>query len=231
MLTTVVLVCVAIFAVVIFLTAGADAEGRRIRAMKTLADLMGGRVEKLEEQGNSFVVRFEYKGVPFIYEDIEEKGFGDQPFRRGLLKHQTASNLTMGFSERDMGAVKETVTSFADVHTPWVQNIGKVIVPPPLAKFSIFTNNATLANQLLADEQILKIFEKFKNMDSRGHPVMSLEVFEGVVQIKFHSTGGIKPSLFSLHNNVSSIDTYLDKIILVAEQIEKIQKEMKEKNL
>jgi hypothetical protein len=162
---------------------------------------------------------------------LEEKGFQGQIFRRGILRVKIAVDLTIGFSESDAGTVKENVGSFSDITNPWAQNVGKLIVPLELSRFKIFTNNNQLVTVLFTDEQVLKIFERFKNMDDRGHPVMSLEAAEGFVSLKFHLRGGLKPSLLILYDNVSSIEENLERLVLVGQRIEQVQAEMKARNM
>ncbi len=118
-------------------------------------------------------------------------------------------------------AIKDNVQSFSDIRNPWAQNVGKIVVPVALERFIIFSSNIQLANTLLSDERFLTGFVEFKQNDSRGHAVMPfLEFQEGVLILKFHSSGGLQPNLFNFYNNVSSIEGYLEKMIVVAARLE-----------
>ena len=229
--TTLVVLLVFGVIAVIFLTMGSDAQARRRHALQSLSKLLGAPLESMVGEENSFRIFFKYQGRECTYEDTEEKGFKGQIFRRGILKVKTAVKLTIGFSERDSATVKENVETFADISNPWAQNVGRLSVPKALERFNVFTNNNQLVNMLFTDEVALKTFERFKNVDSRGPPVMSLEVFDGVLGLKFHSAGGLNPSLVNFHGNVSSIEEYLSKISVLAEKIEAIERDIKARNI
>lgn len=231
MLSTLVILGVLIFAVAVFLFAGKNPERKRLNALNALAHLLESSVQEMEGQENSFKIPFNYKGKEFVFEDIEEAGFHMQAFNRALLKLKTPVNLTIGFSERDLATVKDNLSSIEELRNPWMQNVGKVIVPKELIRFNISTNNHQLTSALLADTVVLKTFEKYKDTDSRGHPVMSLEVVEGFVILKLHTVGGIRPSLLNLYNNVSVIEQYLERLLTIGNKIEEFERELKVRNL
>jgi len=217
-------------AVVFFLTAS-ESEGKRQRALQALAKILGSEVVPIAGEKNSFRMAFQYKGKSFIYEDIEDIGFQGRVAHWGMLRLPMDINFTLTFTEREMGTVKENVSSFSDIRNPWVQNIGKLISPPSLQSFILSSNNNSMATILLSDVEALKAFENFKAMDSRGHPVMSLEFLEGTLSLKFHAADGLKPALVLVYNNPSSIQEYLDCMIPVVDKVEKIHQEMKARNL
>ena len=230
MLPALVVFGVLIFAVAIFLFAGRNPEKKRQNALHALAHLLESSVQEMGGYENSFRIPFQYKGRDFIFEDIEEAGFHEQTFSRSLLRMKSSVNLSLGFSESLIKTVKDDLTTIDELRNPWLQNVGKVIVPKELQRFNISSNNNQLASALLGDEDVLKIFEKFKDTDSRGHPVMSLEVVEGDLILKFHTVGGITPSLLNLYNNVSVIEQYLEKLLMVGNKIEQCHAELKARN-
>ncbi len=223
------LIVLAVFAViaVVFLTMGSDPAAKRRQALQNLAKLLSSQLETIEGYENSFRISFKYQGRECVYEDMEEKGFQGRVFQRGLLKIKTATNFTLGFSEQNVGSVKENVESFADISNPWAQNLGRLFVPKSLERFTVFSNNHQLANTLFLDETAMKAFERFKNVDSRGHPVMSLDFSDGVMVLKFHGVGNLQPSLINFHGNISSIEEYLTKLSVLADRVEVIARDLK----
>ena len=191
--------------------------------LQTIAKLLGGTLEQLEGSDNSFKIDFIYHGINFTYSDIEDTGYKERTYR-GILRAQTHDDLIMSFTESSRAQLRADVTSISDVLAPWGKNVDKVRLTKELKDFVAFTNHASKANALMADEQILKIFLKFKNMNSRGHPIMSLEILEGALTLKFHPAGsGLNPNLFDLQNSPSSIASYLEKMLVIINKINQLK--------
>ncbi len=195
---------------------------KRQQYLGAIAKFLDGIVLPLEGYDNSYKIDFTYKDIDFSFTDIEDPGF-QTPTYRGVLKAKTNSDLTLSFTESSRANFRTEATSIAEVLSPWTKNADKVRLPKELQDFVAFTNNTSKANILLADDQISKIFLKFKNIDSRGHPVMSLEILEGVLTLKFHPLGSsLHPNLFDLQNSSSAIEVHLEKMLVIINKINQL---------
>lgn len=196
-------------------------KNNRDKTLQELADLLEGKLEPMEGFPNSFKIEFTYNGKPFVYEDIEDV-LGNQPHYRGFLKYKTSTNLVLSFTEKSRTQMRSNVQSLQDVvSNPWgINQVNDLVSPPDLKEFTIFTNKTPQANTLLAHEGVVKVFARYKNVDVRGHPVMSLEIVEGVLLLRFHSSPELKPNLFDLRNNAASIEPHLDHMRVVIDRLE-----------
>ena len=217
------IIAIIIAAIIFFNRMFKGPKDSRQQYLDAIAKLLGGAVVFLEGYDNSYKIDFNYKGINFTYNDIEDPGFQARAYR-GVLKAKTNDDLIMSFTESSRANFRSTATSISEVATPWIKNVDKVRLSKELQDFVAFTNNVSRANVLLADEQIAKIFLKFKNIDSRGHPIMSLEILEGILTLKFHPWGsGLHPNLFDLQNSPSAIEPYLEKMLVIINKINRLK--------
>ncbi len=193
-------------------------ENLRKKYLEAMADFLEGRLEKLQRYDNSYKISFFYKEKAFCFEDIEEPGFGRHTYK-GYLKAPTPARLTLSFTEQSRSGMRSQISSLSEIAAGGSQDKGRVDLPKALKEFQVYTNDPENANKLLADAGIVKVFAHFKNMDPRGHPVMSLEIIEGVVTLKFHPAEDLTPNLSGLKSNVSSIEGYLDELIPLIDKI------------
>ena len=217
---SVVLLVIGIVGAIIFLSRkGVTNKRTREEYLRELADFLEAKVENLSEQENSYKIEFVYQNQPFVYEDIEDVGFKEVHYK-AFLKGKTESSLNLSFIERARDAIRSDVQSFAEIaSSPWGRTSGEVQVPKALKEFSVLTNHPGKANELLGDEQVVGVFSRFKSVGLRGHPVMSLEIQGGVVLLRFHPPGGLRPSIFNVQSNVTSIENYMNKLIIVMDKI------------
>ena len=220
------LLIAAMVGAIIFLSLNTAPQDKRKAYLKKLKDFLEGNLESIEGEDDSYRITFHYKNNEFVYEDIQQHTFGDRVFYQGYLRVNTGTNLVLSFTERERTAMRDSVSSLQDIHSPWKQNIGKVMLPEDLNRFKLFTNEPALAQRLLADEEVVKIFVKFINMDRRAHPVMSLEVLEGIVVLRFYSSGGFRPSLFDLVENYTAIEPYLEIMTYMTGRIRKVKQDI-----
>ncbi|MFA5261908.1 MAG: hypothetical protein WC450_11835 [Candidatus Omnitrophota bacterium] len=179
--------------------------------LKAMAKFLGQGKAVQSDEPYPQRIDFMYEGKPFIFEHVEESVSGGKKRHRAFLKAETPLPLTLDFTERSRTSIRVSLDSMLDVANP--QTLAHIPLPKGLSDFVLSTNDRLKAIELLSDEKILKIFESFKNRDSVGHPVMSLEIVEGFVILHFHPPGGLKPSLLNLQLNVSSIEEYIKKIL------------------
>ena len=219
----IILAAVIMVGAIIFLTMVSSQRTTRKGYLKNLMAFVEGEMTSIEGAENSFRIQFIYKEKEFIYEDIEEQGFNNALFHSSYLKVRTKSDLNLAFTEKERHRIRDNVSSLKDIHSPWKQNVGKVMLPEELEPFSVYTNNPMLINELMRDEQIIRIFVRFKNVDSRGHPLMSLEIMDGTIILKFHSTAGLRPNLFDLQQNVTLIEDFLEKLVSIVDKVNEIK--------
>jgi len=100
------------------------------------------------------------------------------------------------------------------------KDISRVKVPKQLKDFNIYASNVAVANKILDNSKIISIFSSFKNQNRLGHPVLSLRITDGLIVLEFSSVVTYKPSLNDLHDNPTSIETYLDKLLVIAKELE-----------
>ena len=193
----------------------------RLVYLNALAKYLEGRVTPLTD--NSYQILFLYEGKNFIFEDVEDVAIHKTIFK-GLLKLKVDRPFTLSFMERPRTAIRSNISSTtSEFTTVWAEDSGAVRSPKALSEFQIMTNNPQMANLLLADQESVAVFARFKNQNNRGLPVMSLEILEGVLTLKFHSTEDLKPALMDLQHNVTRIDEYLDQMLIVLKKVQALQ--------
>ncbi|MCK5215254.1 MAG: hypothetical protein KAR05_07875 [Candidatus Omnitrophica bacterium] len=214
-----VLIIISIFGVLVFLnTSSSNSADVREKYLDDLTKFLEGKKEKLEHPENSFKVIFHHDDREFVFEDIEDYGFQTSNYK-GVLKRQTTSNLTMSFTERAKSMFR---TGGQTVQDGWIDHSGEVRMRKPLNRFHLYTNNAEVATKLINDSEVFNVFSGFMNVNMRGHPIMSLEIIEGVITLCFHSRGNLKPDLIELRNNVTTIESFFDKLILVENKLSQL---------
>lgn len=219
----IVLLIVGILVAIILLSRESpQGEGLRKKYLEAMAKFVGSALEKSQLYDNSYQINFRYEGTEFSFEDIEEQAFQNRTYK-GFLKAKTPIKLTLRFTEKSRTVTRSDVTALSNFVTVWAQDKGQVGLPKVLKDFHIYTNNSEMTRKLLEDDRIVKVFAKFKDVDSRGHPVMSLEITEGVVTIKFQPPGNLKPNLLDLQRNVPSLEDYLADLLLFVEKFKTFQ--------
>lgn len=215
MITTLVTILIlTLVAGIVFLSKGpSDTQVTRKKYLEDLAHYVSGQLSPSEQYENAYKIEFSYEGRNYVFEDIKDEGLKDMIYSKGLLRVKTPFDLIINFME-----VQRT-TLMAKSNTTKGVN-----VPKKLNQFAIFTNMPDKTNQLFHDEEIVKIFAKYKNIDKRGHPIMSLEINGNYVVLKFHPAGQeLKPNLLDLQFKVPSIGQHLDCMTTVLKKMELIK--------
>ncbi len=198
--------------------------------LRSMAHFFEGQLSAIPENENSFRIQFKYRGYECFYEDIELAGLrAETTSYLGYLKVKSSANLKLTFSEKVRTQIRSNAQSLDEVaNSRWGTLQGQVRLPKELAEFHAYTNNPEWANQFFNDSKMLKVFVKYKNRDSRGHPVLSLQITDGVVALEFHSQGQSKPSLLELEHNVTCAETYLQELISIAKVLEGVDSKRNE---
>lgn len=190
-------------------------EQPRENFLESLTKFVEGKKTPIDGRENSFQVEFDFEGQPFVYEDVETKGFRDHVYKV-YLKAKSKSNLTLSFVEKtERLTVRTEIFMASKIPDEPIEREAKVQLPKDFKEFGVYTNDAVKVNQLLDNPKIFQIFREFKNVDNRGFHSVGLKIVEGVCVLEFHTTGTLKPSYQTIFRNVAKIEDYLDKLCVV----------------
>ena len=184
-----------------------------------LAYFFEGEMQSIPDNDHSKRVAFQYEGYECSFEDIEVPGLQKgAPLNIAYLKVKAKSNLSVIFSERARTQIRSNAQSLEQVAlSRWGDTRAAVELPKSLEDFHLYTNDPERAMKFINNPKVIKIIENYKNRDSRGHPLVSLQVSDGAVVLEFHAPGGLKPSILELQTNVTALEDYLQELISVAE--------------
>jgi hypothetical protein len=223
----IILVIVAMIVAIVFLSHNSSDEKKvRKHYIEQMASFLEAPWEAPETDIDTYRIRFKYGQRDFIFEDIEDRTLVSESFREGVLKTKTSSPLTVSFLEKSRGKIRTDIKSIKDLKYGWAQLSSDIVLPQGMEDLSVFTNNPTMTKELLADDKIVNFFKSFKSRGSRGHPVMSLEIKDGEVILKFHAPGqDLKPNLYDLQLNATLIENYVKDLSVLAGKIDSLQTE------
>ena len=228
MLPFIIIIVLLLVGAIVYIVKHAPTERKKRKDyLQSLAYFFEGQLSLIPEHENSYRVNFFYRGYECLYEDIELPGLrlGTATYS-GHLKIKTPSRVSLTFFERARTQILSNSQTLDDVtNARWGKPEGQVQLPKVLTEFHAYTNNPEWANKFFNDQMVLKIFAAYKNRDSRGHPVMSLQIVEGVVDLEFHAPGDLKPSILVLEHNVTAAEPYLQELILIAEALKRTDSE------
>jgi len=218
--TLVVLIVIAlVVALIVVNMVGGEKPDKRAIFFDKFSKLVGAKFEPIEGYDSSYRVRFTYEGMPFYFEDYEEPGFQQSSFK-GYLKFDTGKNFSLIFAEKKRASIRADVQTIGDVSNPWARGGDNIRLPKSLSDLRVSSNRPDVANDLLADDAVIKQFEKYKNVDSRGYPMMSLEINNGTLVLSFHPKPNLKPSLFKLRQNPASLVEHLKMLCILAQKVD-----------
>lgn len=211
----VVLVILALVsAIVIVNVVGGEKPDKRKAFLDRFARIVESTFEPIEGYENAFRIRFDFEGKPFVYEDYEEKGLQITSYK-GYLRLDTGKKFSLSFGEKKRSSIRADVQSIDEVTNPWARGSDMVRLPKSLSELRASTNRPDVANEFLADDAVVKQYEKYKNVDSRGYHSLSLEINSGVMSLSFHPKPDMKPSLFKLRRDVASLLEHLKAMQLL----------------
>ena len=188
----------------------------REQFLQALAKFLVGKLEPIDDgvHENSFRITFTYLGKEFVYEDLEKHGFKEKVYIANL-RVKAPSRLTLTFSEKKRTTrIRTDIFIASDIPTKRVGKYIELNVPKGLGDMNVSTNDPEGANILFEDKRIAATLKQFKNFDSRGYPFLSLEIIDGNISLDFYSKRIFYPNLFVLQADVSSIEDYLDKMMV-----------------
>ena len=222
-MTTIIVLVAAALGVIIFLARDTSTpEVKRRRYLQSLAEHLESSVEPIDGKDNSFKIHFQHQGQDFIFEDMEDYKLEKEIFYKGYLRLKSRKGLMLSFTERPRTQFRSDADSLSDMISPWSNKPQKVHLPKGLADFNVYTNNPDLVNRLLEDPAVVDAFVKSKDSSSRGSPVMSLEVMDGSIVLRFHE-GNLHPQLDDIRYNPSSIDQYTNRLLAIQRRSSEIE--------
>ncbi len=189
--------------------------------LRELAKFLEGTLEPIgeDEEGGSFQIRFKFKNEEFLYEDLETRGFKGRVYKV-YLRIKTSSKLTLTFTEKKRSTkIRSDIFIASEVSAQYMNPQAQLQVPGHLKDLKVFTNDISEANKILEDKRITDIFKKFKNVDTRGYPFLSLGIVSGVVILEFHSVKTCKPNISALREDMTSIDDYLEPLLVITHKL------------
>jgi len=189
--------------------------------LQELAKLLNGTLELIEgeDDESSFRILFRFEGEDFVYEDLEKKGFKSKVYK-AYLKVKTPSKLTVRFTERKHSTkIKTDIFIASEVSTNYVDEHVGLEVPKHLKDLNVTTNDTIEANRLFDDRKISSILKRYKNVDSRGYPFLSLGLVDGTVTLEFHAATTFQPNLSALQGDIASIEDHLEKIMVIVRKL------------
>lgn len=216
-----ILILVALGAIVFLARDTSSPEVKRQRYLKGLAEHVESSLEPIEGKKDSFRIRFRHKDQDFVFEDIEDYELNQEVFYKGYLRMAIPGTLTLSFTERPRAKFRAEVDSLSDMISPWSNKSEKVHLPKGLDEFNIYTNDPDLVNRLLEDPAVIEAFVKSKDASTRGSPIMSLEVMEGSIILRFHDSN-LHPQLDELRYNPSLIDQFADRLLAIQQRFAQI---------
>ena len=223
-MTNIIILVVILVVAFIFLSRDFGGKKDHKKYLFALARFLGYTVKP--EQGQyPESIPFEYKGHHFSYEHIEEVSLDGQVLHRAILKSETEDSLTLSFTERSSGTILRTnVDTLSDMmQNPWGLEAAGSRVPAGFEEFVLFTNQQDKAADVLADDKCLKIFAKWKNKDTVGHPVMPLEILEGNIVLHLSPPGGRSPCVQDLQIQPGVIQEYAEILIPLVDKLKEFK--------
>ena len=220
-MTWVVFIVIALLAGIIFLSRHSSSHRQTgEQFQKSLEKFLEGKSRllpgHLPDAQEAFQIEFQFKGQPFLYEDVPDRGFA-QEARKAYLKTGTDTDFTLYFTEKPRSTtIKTDVIIVSNIPDEPVQQGARVRVPAPLKGLEVQTNNPSLANKLLSSDKMVEILLEFRNVDSRGYPSLALKILEGTMTLEFHSAEGKVPNYRAMRGNVSSLEDYLEDLVTLA---------------
>lgn len=215
----IILLCIT---AIIFINFHWSKDETREHFLRRMEKLTEGTQELITGEENICRIYFSFEGENFIFEDREIKGL-KETIQKAFLKAPTGSSLTMQFIEKKRkDTIRTSMIIASDIPNYVETNLKTVDVPESLSDFDIYTNNTEWANKLLMNQKVLSVFNKYKNINPYGAPVMSLKIMDGVILLEFHPIILMKPNLPSLKKDIHLLENYLDQIRIVLYEIKKL---------
>lgn len=211
-------VIIALVVGIVYLSSDIEQKDSRKKHLDGMTKLLKAQKEEVVGRPNSYSLRFEYRSIPFLYEDIEDKIF-EKVVYRGFLRLNLPLQFNVVFTENINSSFRSDPVALVRIS----DDTNQIDPPRGFKEFAIFSNKPDIVQKLFEDDAVVRVFAKFKNKDIRGKAEMALDVVDGVVILKFYPLGQqLEPTIFDLRNNVSLIEDYLEDLLIIYRQVKKI---------
>lgn len=188
--------------------------------LEQLCKYTEGKLEIAEDWGDSFRVSYEFDGRDFVFEDRFIKGFKHALYR-GFLKTKIKSIFFLAFTYHVKNiTVHSDIVIMSKLEGQRIDQKDRVMVPPELKNFEVFTNEIKTANELLMDKKFVGILKEFISINAQGTPFISLKIIDSEIILDFHEYAASKPSLEGLKTSIPSIENYTEKILYIAKKVD-----------
>lgn len=182
-------------------------------------DYVEGEREPIGEFDEAYKVDFTFEGDKFSFEDSFVMGFNG-PVRKVHLKCIVDNNFTLNFTEKQVNAtVRSEMLLASEIPDELPDKGPQIKAAKEFDEFVIQTNDIPLTNKILNDKRVISVFMGYKNKDNRGRPYFSIKIMQGVIALHFHNSAILNPSLLALQSEVSTLENYIDKIMVIANKI------------
>ena len=195
----------------------------REQFLKDLTKYLEGTLEPIEDDvfPNSFRIRFKFSGEDFVFEDFEKQGFKDKVYI-AYLRVTAPGDLTLTFTEKERSTtIRTDIFIASDISSQQVGRTAQLQVPKHLNDLNVTTNDTAIANELFGTGKISSIFKQLKNMNSRGSSFMPIGIVNGVITLEFYSEKKFQPNLPALYSDISSIENYSNKLLVLVRKLKK----------
>ena len=215
---------IIVIVVVFFFLRGTSLSKKKTReqALQDLTHFLEGTREPIAAEDDascSYRIRFQFGGEPFIYEDHEKQGFKNKVYE-AYLRVKTPSTLTLAFTEKQRSTtIRTDIFIASDISSQDAAIYKKLHIPKVFKDLNVSTNDTDFANALFEDWKITDTFKRFKNVDSRGYPFLSIGIVKGEVILVFHEESKFNPSLMSLYSDIASMEDYLDQMLILVKKL------------
>jgi len=219
---SILVICVIVLLILGIIILKGYRPGAKVNREEYLTKFQGyvnGKKRVIEDRENSYSIDFNFEGFQFSLEDIEDVGLNSTAYKV-MLKHKMDNSLSLGFMEKQINAtVRSNILIVSDLPKNVEQDRIRLIVPDQFKDMQIYSNNTEMANKLLDDKKIESIFLQYKNRDSRGKPLVSLSITDGVITLQFHNSSILNPSLHAIQSELANLEYYLDDIMTIAKKL------------
>ncbi len=188
--------------------------------LKQFEEFVGSSFQPIEDQENCFRIVFNFDGEEFVFEDIEKHGFKGNTYK-ARLKVAMPGKFNMSFIERTADAVKHSsILESTGLDSKIYKQQLHFKMPKELSLFDVVTNNMKLAQEILNDDKIVRIFSEFKNIKGPGYPFVSFRIEDSELILDFYPfEAPFLPNLRFLYSDVASIEDYCQKMLIIVKRL------------
>ena len=218
-------ILLVLFLICIFLVVKqpSDAERRRRRFINELEQFLVANKEII--RGSTFQnykLSFDFEGVKFVFEDIEEKSLKGS-FNSAYLRVKLPKDLDLMFiGKKESVNIRKDVFLASEMDADDYSTRKKLKSPSELIEFDINSLTPSDISLFLSKRKVLKVLFKLKEKDERGQWFIPLKIVRGEVVITFGPSREMQSSYYRLQANLYQIENYLEYLLILEKEAKKI---------